>query len=80
MSEEIDRWIKYMKENPDKWKKIHTVFINAQFSKANNFIKELIKEPNGKEKIIKAYGIKNLKGYENLLKRELKCKKTYMLI
>ena len=43
-------------------------FINAQFDKANKFIKRLLKEPNGREKIIEAYGIKNLKGYEELLK------------
>ena len=66
---EIDRWIRFMKENPDKWKKVHTQFINAQFSKANNFIKRLLKQPNGKEKVIKAYGIKNLDGYKGLLEK-----------
>ena len=67
MTEEIDRWIKFMKENPDKWKKIHTKFINAQFEKSYKFIKRLLKQPKGKEKIIKAYKIKNLKGYKGLL-------------
>lgn len=67
MAEEIDRWIKYMKENPD-WKKIHTKFINAQFEKSYSFMKRLLKEPNGKEKLIQAYKIKNIKGYEGLLK------------
>ncbi|HII15707.1 MAG TPA: hypothetical protein HA362_05330 [Nanoarchaeota archaeon] len=68
MSEEIDRWILFMKENPDTWKKVHTEFINAQFDKAERFWKELLKQPNGKQKLIDAYGIKNLKGYEGLLK------------
>lgn len=67
MSEEIDRWVNYMKENPDKWKKEHTEFINAQFEKSEQFIKRLLKEPNGKEKVIAAYGLKNLKGYSVLL-------------
>lgn len=68
MSEEIDRWVNFMKENPDKWKKVHTEFINAQFEKQQAFVKRLLKEPNGKQKVIDAYGIKNVKGYEGLLK------------
>lgn len=67
MSEEIDRWIKFMKENPDKWKKVHTEFINAQFEKQQAFVERLLKEPNGRQKLIDAYGIKNVKGYEGLL-------------
>ncbi len=67
MSEEIDRWIRFMKENPDKWKKIHTEFINAQFAKSQKFIERLLKEPKGREKIISAYGLKNLEGYKELL-------------
>ncbi len=68
MTEEIDRWIKYMKEHPIEWKKKHTEFINAQFSKADDFIKRLAKQPNGKKKIINAYKIKNLKGYLKILR------------
>lgn len=70
MSEEIDRWIKYMKENPCKWKTVHTEFINAQFDKSRKFIERLLKEPNGREKVINAYGIKNLNGYKKLLGKE----------
>ena len=70
MSEEIDRWIKYMKDNPDKWKKIHTEFINAQFDKSHKFIERLLKEPNGRGKVINVYGIKNLGGYAELLGKE----------
>ncbi len=66
MSEEIDRWIEYMKENPN-WKEVHTQFINAQFSKSYAFMKRLLKEPNGRKRLINAYGIKNLKGYRKLL-------------
>lgn len=63
----IERWAKFMKENPDKWKKIHTEFIDAQFEKANSVIKELSKTKEGKEKIIKIYNIKNIDGYKDLL-------------
>ena len=63
----IERWAKFMKENPDKWKKIHTEFIDAQFEKANNVIKELSKTKQGREKIIKVYNIKNINGYKDLL-------------
>lgn len=66
MSEEIDRWIEYMKTHKD-WKKEHTKFINAQFIKADSFIHRLLKQPNGKEKVIAAYGIQNKKGYSGLL-------------
>lgn len=67
MSEEIDRWIQYMKDHPDTWKAEHSMFINAQFNKADAFIRRLLKEPNGREKIIKAYNIKNINGYKGLL-------------
>ena len=67
MSEEIDRWVKFMKENPDKWKKIHSEFIDAQFDKASHFIDRLLKQPNGKEKVVEVYGIDNKKGYQQLL-------------
>lgn len=70
MSEEIDRWLNYMKENPSGWKKIHTEFINAQFSKARQFINRLLQEPGGRKKIINAYQIKNLKGYRELLDKK----------
>ena len=67
MSEEIDRWVKYMKENPSTWKKTHTAFIDAQFSKSLAFIERLSKTPGGREKIISAYNIKNTSGYPKLL-------------
>lgn len=66
--ESIERWVKYMKDNPDKWRAIHNEFINAQYQKHAEFLKRLKKTKGGKEKIIKLYDIKNLKGYKNLLK------------
>lgn len=67
MSEEIDRWVSYMNAHPDSWKKIHTKFINAQFEKAECFMKRLLKTPGGREKLINAYNIKNIEGYKGLL-------------
>ena len=67
MSEEIKRWAAYMKAHPDKWREVHDEFINAQFEKDEAFLKRLLKQPGGREKIIKLYEIKNVKGYEGLL-------------
>lgn len=63
----VERWADYVKNNSD-WKKIHTEFINSQFKMHDDFIKRLLKEKGGKEKIIKIYKIKNIKGYKELLK------------
>ena len=67
MSEEIDRWVAFMKEHPQDWKRVHTDFINAQFIKSRQFIERLAHTPGGKQKIMAAYGIKNVKGYPALL-------------
>ncbi|MBS3136431.1 hypothetical protein J4401_05730 [Candidatus Woesearchaeota archaeon] len=69
MSEEIDRWIKFMKEHPKEWKKIHSQFINAQFDKSHMFIERLSKTESGRKKIIAAYKIRNVNGYPRILKR-----------
>jgi hypothetical protein len=63
----IGRWVTFMRENPTKWKKIHTEFINAQFQKNEEFLQRLRKMPKGKQKIINLYEIKNTKGFEQLL-------------
>ena len=64
----IVRWANFVKNNPDKWRKIHTEFMNSQFKMNEDFLKRLSKEPNGREKIIKLYNIKNISGYKKLLK------------
>jgi hypothetical protein len=63
----IERWVEFMKNNPNKWKKIHTEFIDSQYDMHRRFLINLSKEKNGREKIINLYGIKNLKGYNELL-------------
>ncbi|NQU78439.1 hypothetical protein HQ545_01595 [Candidatus Woesearchaeota archaeon] len=61
--EQVERWANFVKNNPNKWRKDHTGFINALFDKHYKFVERLAKIPGGKEKLIKAYNIKNKKGY-----------------
>ena len=51
--EHIERWGRFVKENPSKWKTSHTEFINAQFKMAERFFDRLGAVPGGKEKIMK---------------------------
>lgn len=61
--DQIERWAHFVRENPTRWKKIHTDFINAIFQKNEDVIKKILEMPNGREKIIELYNIKNTKGY-----------------
>lgn len=62
----IERWATYVRTHPD-WKNIHTQFINAQFAKHYAVLEQLRKTPEGREKIVKLYNIKNREGYKGLL-------------
>ncbi len=64
--DQIERWAHFVRDHPTEWKKIHTEFINAIFQKHDEFIERLLKQPNGKQKIIELYNIKNLEGYPSL--------------
>ena len=55
--EQIERWGKFIKTNPNGWKKEHTQFINAQIEKSWRFYERLEKMPGGKEKIKKLRSI-----------------------
>lgn len=69
--EAVKRWANYIKNNPDRWKNIHTEFIDSQFIKQREFMERLIKnKPDGKKRLIKAYKIKNIKGYPSLQKKD----------
>lgn len=35
--EQIERWANFVRKNPDKWKKDHTLFTDSQIIKANKF-------------------------------------------
>ena len=53
--EQIERWANFVKNNPTKWKKIHTEFINSIFDKHEQFKERMLKIPGGKEKLNKLY-------------------------
>ena len=59
--EQIERWAQFVKSNPNKWKTIHTEFINALFDKHEQFRERLLKTPSGKEKLDKLYLAKLIK-------------------
>ena len=48
--DQIERWAHFVRNNPTKWKKTHTEFINAIFDKHKQFKKRLLKTKGGKEK------------------------------
>ena len=54
--DQVERWAYFVKDNPTKWKTIHTEFINAIFDKHEQFKQRLLKTPHGKEKLAKLYG------------------------
>ncbi|MDO8511533.1 MAG: hypothetical protein Q7S55_05205 [Nanoarchaeota archaeon] len=61
--QQVERWALFVKENPTKWKKIHTDFIDALFEKHDSFRNKLLQTPNGKEKLQQIHNIKNKEGY-----------------
>ena len=67
--EHIDRWVEYIKTHPNTWRAIHTDFIEGQLDNAYRVLNELSKTKKGCQKIVDIYGIKNLKGYQHLLKK-----------
>lgn len=58
-TEQIDRWAEYILKNPEKWRDQHTAFIDAQLEIANTFLKNLAKQPGGREKLAEVRKIKN---------------------
>ena len=48
--ESVEKWAFFVKNNPKKWKKIHTEFINSQFKKSDDFIKRLLNQKDGIKK------------------------------
>ncbi len=59
--DQVEAWANFVKNNPDKWKAQHTKFINAQIKMANEALKRIGKQKNGKEKLIELFYIKNKK-------------------
>ena len=59
--DQVVEWANYIRENPTSWREQHTRFINAQIEMANAALERILKQKNGKEKIIQLFGIKNKK-------------------
>ena len=53
--DQIERWARFVRENPTTWKKKHTAFINAIFAKHLEVVERLRASPAGKEKLRKLY-------------------------
>ena len=49
--DQIERWANFVRENPRKWKEIHTEFINAIFKKHQQVVERLKKTKEGKDKL-----------------------------
>jgi hypothetical protein len=49
--EQIERWARFVKENPDKWKLKFKEFIDSQILISRRFYKKLAETPEGREKI-----------------------------
>jgi hypothetical protein len=64
----VERWAKFVKENPTKWRKYHKEFINSQFINAYDVIERILHLPNGEEKIRKIYSISNPEACKDLFK------------
>lgn len=48
---QVERWAKFVKENPKKWKRAHTEFINSIFAKHHEFKEKLLETPMGRRKL-----------------------------
>jgi len=50
-AEQIERWAKYVKDNPSKWKKRLMPFLDAQIIMSRRFYSKLAETKDGKKKI-----------------------------
>ncbi|MFH1607570.1 MAG: hypothetical protein ABIA78_00370 [archaeon] len=56
--EQVERWAKFCKDNPDKFKKHLKSFLDAQIIMSRRFYERLEKEENGREIIMKLKAMK----------------------
>lgn len=49
--EQIERWAKFVRDNPDKWKIRFKDFLDSQVIMARRFYKKLSETEKGREKI-----------------------------
>ncbi len=58
-SEQIERWARYVKENPGKWKSKIKPFLDSQIIMSRRFYKKLSETKQGSEKIKRLRELKN---------------------
>lgn len=58
--EQVERWAKFVRENPDKWKSKLKPFIDSQIIMSKRFYKKLAQTKDGNEKIRKIREIKSI--------------------
>ena len=51
-NEQIERWAKYVKDNPSKWKEKLKPFLDAQIIMSRRFYSKLAETEEGKKKIV----------------------------
>jgi len=60
-AEQIERWARYVRENPDKWKAGFKKFIDSQLIMSRRFYQKLAETEEGRKKIKLLKGLKNSK-------------------
>ena len=50
-TEQIERWAKYVKDNPSKWKEKLKLFLDAQIIMSRRFYSKLAATKDGRKKI-----------------------------
>lgn len=50
-TEQIERWAKYVKDNPSKWKEKLKLFLDAQIIMSRRFYSKLATTKDGRKKI-----------------------------
>jgi len=63
---QIEEWAKFVRQNPKEWREIHTKFINSIFINQRRIYKKLVSKKEGKNALIKLYGIRNIRDFSDL--------------
>ena len=63
---QIEEWAKFVRQNPKEWREIHTKFINSIFINQRRIYKKLVSTKEGKNALIKLYGIRNIRDFSDL--------------
>lgn len=56
--EQVERWAKYVRDNPKAWKSKFKLFLDAQFVMMKRFYEKLAETEEGKKTILKLKNVK----------------------